>query len=178
MGITLYSKRCKIKDCIKLPQFVKGLCQMHYRRLRQTGSPLKTPTGRMHGKRNICIIKDCLGIVEGFKFCHKHYRKFKKYGNPLMVKRKHGNKKWTKEGYVVIHRPNHPYLRKDGTILEHRYIMEKKLDRKLSSFEIVHHKNGIRDDNRLENLEVLTTKTHFKGHSKIICNHCGKEKSY
>ena len=56
-------------------------------------------------------------------------------------------------------------LHKNRTIIyEHRYVMESLIGRKLRTDEHVHHKNGIRDDNRPENLELMSQSEHQREH--------------
>ena len=82
-----------------------------------------------------------------------------------------GGRKTNRQGYVVVILPvGHPPAQSHNRILEHRLIMEQKLGRYLLSSEQVHHINGIRDDNRPENLELISSANHqLRG---MFCSHC------
>ncbi len=75
-------------------------------------------------------------------------------------------------GYILLKRNGHPNADGCGYIAEHRLLMSEYIGRPLTDSEIVYHKNKIRTDNRIENLELLTDETHY-GH--VICPHCEKE---
>jgi hypothetical protein len=68
-----------------------------------------------------------------------------------------GGRQETKAGYILVYCKGHPFADKNNRIFEHRLAMEEKLGRHLLPNENVHHKNGIRSDNRIENLELWTT---------------------
>lgn len=76
-----------------------------------------------------------------------------------------GGRHVQKTGYVLIHAPEHPHAR-NGRVFEHRLVMEKHLGRYLTPDEAVHHINGKRDDNRIENLEIKEKGKHISDHFK------------
>jgi len=92
---------------------------------------------------------------------HRKYRGKEPYG-PLQRKPA-GEGHVTKQGYKIISKVGHPNANSDkGAIPEHIFIMSEYLGRPLKKGETVHHKNGVRHDNRIENLE-LWNKSHPPG---------------
>jgi len=67
-------------------------------------------------------------------------------------------------GYVMVYCPNHPTCQRrksrSNYVFEHRLVMEKHLGRYLESHEIVHHVDGNKQNNSLENLRLFHTKQH------------------
>ena len=74
----------------------------------------------------------------------------------------------TRQGYVMVYSPNHPYKTKMGYVLRSHLVMEKHLERYLLKGEVMHHINKIKDDDRLENLMLFPNQSkHIKYHKEV-----------
>ena len=70
-------------------------------------------------------------------------------------------------GYIFIHSPEHPFSTKKGYVREHRLVAEEALGRYMETDEKVHHINGIKDDNRNQNLLICTDSYHKQLHQRM-----------
>jgi len=77
-----------------------------------------------------------------------------------------GHKKLRSDGYISVYFPDHPKSSKDGYIMEHILVMECLIGRHLNANECIHHINQIKNDNRKENLKLMTLSEHMSFHAK------------
>jgi len=100
----------------------------------------------------LCAVTGCPNESFARGWCEKHYRRWRNTGDPELV-RKSGPKPRSDRRYVH----SNGYVIVAGGLLEHRVVMEQILGRPLVKGENVHHINGVKHDNRPENLEVWVT---------------------
>ena len=77
--------------------------------------------------------------------------------------------KFVNNGYIFILSRNHPYANYQKYVQEHRLVAEKCLNRYLKSCEVIHHINGIKDDNRPENLYLFDSKNKHTYYEQLKC---------
>lgn len=95
-----------------------------------------------------------IGYWKGKKLSKEHIEKMRLRKGTKATHWKGGITKH-KDGYIFLYQPNHPFAIHKRYVFEHRLIMEQMLRRYLKPQERVHHINGIKNDNRKENLKLF-----------------------
>jgi hypothetical protein len=106
-----------------------------------------------------CTVDDCQKKHTAKGMCQMHYRRNKLYNDPKLRpgRPRRNTASINNNGYELLYEPENPNANVNGLVLVHRKVMSEVLGRPLLRIEQVHHKNGNRSDNRIENLEIWTT---------------------
>lgn len=141
---------CSVEGCDRKHRS-NGYCDSHNKKFKRWGDPLYV----YQNIASICQIDFCEEKVDSQGLCQNHSAKFKRKGFVIGPNFRQRPERTEPARYVDVLIKDHPFL-KDGLYKEHRVVMAEKLGRALLPHENVHHLNGVRDDNRVENLELWT----------------------
>lgn len=143
---------CKVDGCESDAKAL-GYCIPHYERFKKYGDPVASAPRKTGG---VCATENCGGVVVAKGLCFACYTRVKKRGTTDYSTKylRRFEKIVDDHGYVMVPAPLHPNARKSKRVPEHRLVMSQYLGRPLRENENVHHKNGNRQDNRIENLEL------------------------
>lgn len=143
---------CTVPDCDK-PIQARGYCNTHYTRWHKHGDPLVVMRRGPRPQNKVCTFPDCDGPSRARGYCTTHYNRWKRFGTAAAAVRA-----LAPNGAGTINSDGYRRITVNGRrINEHRVVMEAALGRPLWPDENVHHKNGDRADNRLENLELWSS---------------------
>lgn len=154
MGRRANYDRCQVDGCTDA-HYSKKYCAHHYFAQYKYGDPLASK-GRRERAFAVappdakCSVGNCDKPFLAKGMCKKHYHANYKHGDPNAKLKASPGSGTVSRGYRYIHVNG-------KKCLEHRHKMELKLGRPLLPKEEVHHINGVRDDNRPENLELWST---------------------
>jgi hypothetical protein len=155
-------KQCSVEGCEGQAKS-RGWCHAHYQRWRRLGDvkpdkPIRAPRP--------CEVANCDREHYARGLCNTHYRRLLNGGDvraddPIRIVTGTG---YLHHGYWVVAVPEDErwLVGGEAAVGEHRLTMARHLGRALLPDETVHHRNGVRTDNRLENLELWSS-AHPKG---------------
>jgi hypothetical protein len=154
-------RKCTVEGC-ETGAMSNGLCQTHYGQASGANQTAAKTAKEARPKASIlrrvgCKIDGCAGDNWARGLCRVHYRQAAYLGT--LVEIGDASKRHVASPPESTHEGPHGYIWRQlpgRRVYEHRYVMEQHLGRKLERWETVHHKDGDKANNELDNLELFS----------------------
>lgn len=165
----IFERACQGANCREIakeigarPKGVSSYCRRHGIRLPTIGGFKEQDSEIRRLAQNGSTVPEIAALLGFNKESLRDY--CKKSG----IEVSSANRGWviSHNGYRLLWLPGHQSARRNGYVAEHRVVMEERIGRKLRHGEVVHHINGDKLDNRLENLELTTLPEHTGHHAR------------
>lgn len=155
------TRSCEVPGCVRSAHH-GSICSMHSERRRLTGSVGEASPRTERSRSPVCSLAACERKTYARGFCNLHWQRAKKTGDPGQVglKKRPDGSGSIELGYLTFRVDN---KRK----AEHRMVWEAA-NGPIPPRHVIHHRNGNKLDNRLENLELMTREQHRRHHHEDI----------
>lgn len=169
---------CIHDGCVE-SSFARDLCKRHYNQAHRRG---EFTSDLRYGRKQFatCFVDGCERDVRGGTkgLCSMHSQRLRKRGDIGPAGTLRSGRTHDKRGYVMVWMPDHPAAKADGYVFEHRLVWWDAHGPIPEGWQ-VHHINGVKDDNRLENLRAMSNEDHQALHAAQDCApHCPQGHPY
>lgn len=156
---------CSVEGCDR-PHEAKGYCNAHYLQYWKYGE-IKRAEVKERKNHTGCLVEGCPDNHYCRGYCVRHYNQTLKHGEIKFKNRVLSPRKGEMRnmGYIYLLRKDHPCADKDGYVKRANIVWEENTGQTVWPPAIIHHKNGIKNDDRFENLEYMDSPSeHTKLH--------------
>lgn len=163
---------CSVDGCGE-PLKANGLCSRHLWQMYTHGKILSVE--KIRDKNRKCSVPGCNRKHRSNGYCAGHLGQIRRHGKITSVEiapRGTGLSVGS-SGYVLVKNPSHKYANKRGYIKRANLVWEEKTGHTVTPPEVIHHKNGVKNDDRFENLELFSSDNEHQSKRHRLPGHFG-----
>lgn len=147
-------KTCSVEGCFE-PFKARGYCSRHTYQFYKYGKIISAE--KMKGLGGRCSVPGCERPRRSNGYCEPHNQQFTKHGKIMNEQIAERNGVSISNGYVLLLKKDNPMASKRGYVHRSHWVWEQNTGHIVTPPEVIHHRNGIKDDDRFENLEIFPT---------------------
>jgi len=164
---------CSVPGCGG-PLKAHGLCSRHAGQFYKHGKVISAEKIKIPNGNRRCSVEGCDFKYRSNGYCQGHLGQFKKHGKIVasILAPRNGISK-SRDGYVLILKPDHAASDRKGYVKRANLVWEENTGQVVIAPALVHHKNGVKDDDAFGNLEYFASDLEHQAAHHIMKGHKG-----